>query len=89
MGLAQSGLPEETPLYALDKYVQLQRVCFLSAFDLEKVIDIDHIVREIGLVFFFFFSVWFGIKLVSHTYQELNALHQNSALTLCLCSYLA
>lgn len=62
MGLAQSGLPEETPLYALDKYVQLQRVCFLSAFDLEKVIDIDHIVREIGLVFFF--SVWFGIKLV-------------------------
>lgn len=55
MGLAQSGLPEETPLYALDKYVQLQRVCFLSAFDLEKVIDIDHIVREIGLVFFFFF----------------------------------
>lgn len=64
MGLAQSGLPEETPLYALDKYVQLQRVCFFrSAFDLEKVIDIDHIVREIGLVFFFF-SVWFGIKLV-------------------------
>lgn len=62
MGLAQSGLPEETPLYALDKYVQLQRVCFLSAFDLEKVIDIDHIVREIGLVFFF--PVWFGIKLV-------------------------
>lgn len=62
MGLAQSGLPEETPLYALDKYVQLQRVCFLSAFDLEKVIDIDHIVREIGLVFFF--SVWLGIKLV-------------------------
>lgn len=63
MGLAQSGLPEETPLYALDKYVQLQRVCFFrSAFDLEKVIDIDHIVREIGLVFFF--SVWFGIKLV-------------------------
>lgn len=56
MGLAQSGLPEETPLYALDKYVQLQRVCFLSAFDLEKVIDIDHIVREIGLVFFFFRS---------------------------------
>lgn len=55
MGLAQSGLPEETPLYALDKYVQLQRVCFLSAFDLEKVIDIDHIVREIGLVFFCFF----------------------------------
>lgn len=86
MGLAQSGLPEETPLYALDKYVQLQRVCSLSAFDLEKVIDIEHIVREIGLVFF---SVWFGIKLVSHTYQELNALHQNSALTLCLCSYLA
>lgn len=62
MGLSQSGLPEETPLYALDKYVQLQRVCFLSAFDLEKVIDIDHIVREIGLVFFF--SVWLGIKLV-------------------------
>lgn len=66
MGLAQSGLPEETPLYALDKYVQLQRVCFLSAFDLEKVIDIDHIVREIGLVFFFFFRSglalsWFHI----------------------------
>ena len=53
MGLGQSGLPEGTPLYALDKYVQLQRVCFLSAFDLEKVIDIDHIVNEIGLVFFF------------------------------------
>lgn len=44
---------EWPPLYALDKYVQLQRVCFLSAFDLGKVIDIDHIVREIGLVFFF------------------------------------
>ena len=53
VGLGQSGLPEGTPLYALDKYVQLQRVCFLSAFDLEKVIDIDHIVNEIGLVFFF------------------------------------
>lgn len=85
MGLAQSGLPEETPLYALDKYVQLQRVCFLSAFDLEKVIDIDHIVREIGLVFFF----RSGLALSWFAYQELNALHQNSALTLCLCSYLA
>lgn len=89
MGLGQSGLPEETPLYALDKYVQLQRVCFLSAFDLEKVIDIQAYCWRNRLGFFFFFSVWFGIKLVSHAYQELNALHQNSTLTLCLCSYLA
>ena len=75
---------KELPYYALLKYMQPQGVWFLSSFDLEKVIkDFDHIVSQRNRLKVFHS----GLPLSQFAYQEVNALHQNRTLVLCLVTW--